>query len=150
MTNDTLRTPAALASGSAAARPPGPAFSDVARRADANARRDRDAPRDGDEPDAHWWVAPLAGTVGAPALLLLSASAADMWSAVPALLVAGLLLPLAVVVPSWFLARRRERRQLRVTLAALACGLAAGFPVLLTVVGVVVLLVMLLTGNITA
>ncbi|WP_137994168.1 hypothetical protein [Streptomyces vilmorinianum] len=102
----------------------------------------------GDEPDPRWWVAPLVGSVVAPVLAVAAAGSQGMWADAPFMLVGSLVSAFALIVPSWFLARTRRRHQRRITLAALGCGLAAGFPLLLATVGWTVLIVMLLTGNV--
>ncbi|KQX59379.1 MULTISPECIES: hypothetical protein [unclassified Streptomyces] len=102
----------------------------------------------GDEADPRWWVPPLAATLLSPLLSLMAVAAMDMLTALPVLLISGFLLPFAAVVPSWCLARTRRRRQARINLAVVACGLAAGYPGLLIGVGSTVFFVMLLTGNV--
>ncbi|MFD8642148.1 hypothetical protein ACFV14_17800 [Streptomyces zaomyceticus] len=102
----------------------------------------------GDATDPRWWVAPLAATVVAPLLSFLVAVWADLFTALPVLLIGGFALPLALVVPGWCLARTRRRRQARINLAALACLLAVAYPALIGGIGVIFFVVMLLTGNI--
>ncbi|MFD9045433.1 hypothetical protein [Streptomyces zaomyceticus] len=102
----------------------------------------------GDETDPRWWVAPLAATVVAPLLSFLVAVWADLFTALPVFLIGGFVLPLALVVPGWCLARTRRRRQARINLAALACLLAVAYPALIGGIGVAIFVVMLLTGNI--
>ncbi|GHG34079.1 hypothetical protein [Streptomyces zaomyceticus] len=102
----------------------------------------------GDETDPRWWVAPLAATVVAPLLSFLVAVRADLFTALPVFLIGGFVLPLALVVPGWCLARTRRRRQARINLAALACLLAVAYPALIGGIGVAIFVVMLLTGNI--
>ncbi|WP_405871861.1 hypothetical protein OHB11_16980 [Streptomyces zaomyceticus] len=102
----------------------------------------------GDETDPRWWMAPLAATVVAPLLSFLMAVWADLFTALPVFLIGGFVLPLALVVPGWCLARTRRRRQARIDLATLACCLAVAYPALIGGIGVAVFVVMLLTGNI--
>lgn len=102
----------------------------------------------GDATDPRWWVAPLAATVVAPLLSFLVALWADLFTALPVLLIGGFALPLTLVVPGWCLARTRRRRQARINLATLACLLAVAYPALIGGIGVVFFAVMLLTGNI--
>ncbi|MFC8759203.1 hypothetical protein ACFUAG_00555 [Streptomyces sp. NPDC057193] len=101
----------------------------------------------GDEADPRWWVAPLVATLLAPLLSLAVAVRADLFTALPAILIGGFVLPLALVAPSWFLARTRRRRRTRTHLAVAACGLAAGYPGLLAGIGWTVFVVMVLTGH---
>ncbi|MFF2779722.1 hypothetical protein ACFVU3_33080 [Streptomyces sp. NPDC058052] len=103
--------------------------------------------RPADAPDPLWWVAPLAGTLGAPVLLLLTGSTVELLSAHPVVIAVSFLVPLLVALPGWFLARTTRRRRTRIGLAGLACAIAAAYPQILGGLGVVVLLVMLVTGN---
>lgn len=104
----------------------------------------------GDEADPRWWVAPLVATVAAPLLSFLAALWGDLFTALPVFLIGGFVLPLALVVPSWCLARTRRRRQARTILAALACFLAVTYQALIVSIGVAIIVVMFLTGNIQA
>ncbi|MEU9295241.1 hypothetical protein [Streptomyces sp. NPDC048266] len=101
----------------------------------------------GDEADPRWWVAPLVATLLAPLLSLAVAVRADLFTALPVILIGGFVLPLALVTPSWFLARTRRRRKARTDLAVAACGLAAGYPGLLAGIGWTVFVVMVITGH---
>ncbi|WP_435974721.1 hypothetical protein [Streptomyces sp. Qhu_M48] len=107
-----------------------------------------DAPAPGDEADPRWWVPPLVATVLAPPLSWAAAGAGGMFAAVPVFLISGFVLPFAFVVPSWFLARTRRRRRTRISLATVACAVAAGFPTAVSGVLWTVFIVMLLTGNV--
>ncbi|MER5964895.1 hypothetical protein [Streptomyces sp. NPDC002057] len=102
----------------------------------------------GDEADPRWWVPPLVATVLVPPLSWAAAGAGGMFADVPVFLVGGFVLPFAFVVPSWFLARTRRRRRTRVSLATVACAVAAGFPTAVSGVLWTVFIVMLLTGNV--
>ncbi|MGW0117643.1 hypothetical protein [Streptomyces sp. NPDC003327] len=102
-----------------------------------------------DAPDPQWWAAPLTGSLGAPLLLLLSGSTVDLFTGAPAIVALGFLLPLALALPGWFLARTRRRRPTRIVLAALACLVAATYPALLITFGTGYFFVMLVTGHVT-
>ncbi|MFF5787135.1 hypothetical protein ACFY8P_19460 [Streptomyces sp. NPDC012693] len=101
----------------------------------------------GDRADPRWWVAPLVATLLAPLLSLAVAVRADLFTALPVILIGGFVLPLALVAASWFLARTRRRRKARTNLAVAACGLAAGYPGLLAGIGWTVFVVMVITGH---
>ncbi|MER5310266.1 hypothetical protein ABT034_21045 [Streptomyces sp. NPDC002773] len=105
------------------------------------------APAPGDD-DPRWWVFPLAATVLAPLLSFWVAGGAELFSALPVFLVGGFVVPFAFVVPAWCLARTQRRRQARVSLAVLACGLAVVYPALIDAIGWMVFFVLLLTGNV--
>ncbi|MFF7442544.1 hypothetical protein [Streptomyces sp. NPDC008122] len=105
-------------------------------------------PVSGDAADPRWWVPPLVATLLAPLLSYRAAGVADLFTGLPVFLIGGFVLPFAFILPSWFLARNRRRRQARIGLAAVACVLAAGFPVLLEGAAWTTFLVMLLTGNV--
>ncbi|MFB9606391.1 hypothetical protein ACFFTQ_25805 [Streptomyces roseofulvus] len=107
-----------------------------------------DAP--GDAADPRWWGPPLAATLVAPVLSGAAAAAGGLFTALPVFLAAGFLLPLAVVAPGWFLARTVRRRRARIRLAVTGCALAAVYPLLLTQVAWMYVVVMLLTGNVRA
>ncbi|MFD8012690.1 hypothetical protein [Streptomyces sp. NPDC058955] len=104
----------------------------------------------GDAADPRWWGPTLAGTLLAPVLSCGAAVAGDLFTALPVVLAAGFVLPLAVVAPGWFLARTVRRRRTRVRLAVTGCALAAAYPLLLTQLGWTYFFVMLLTGNVRA
>ncbi|MEV4949997.1 hypothetical protein [Streptomyces sp. NPDC053755] len=104
----------------------------------------------GDAPDPWWWVVPLGATVAAPLLAGLAARTDSLFAPGSFLFAGSLAASLALILPAWFGARTRRRRPARVGLGVSGCVLALGFPLLVATVGWGVLLVMLLTGNITA
>ncbi|MFF7181918.1 hypothetical protein [Streptomyces sp. NPDC008121] len=104
----------------------------------------------GDVADPRWWVAPLCATVAAPPLAALAAAEDNLFAPGPFLFGGSLVAALALILPAWFLARTRGRRRSRIGLSVSGAALALAFPVLLTVVGWAVLVVLLLTGNWTA
>ncbi|MFJ8664345.1 hypothetical protein [Streptomyces sp. NPDC093600] len=104
----------------------------------------------GDAPDPQWWVPPLVATVAAPLLAAVVSGAENLFAPGSFMFAGSLLTSLALILPTWFLARTRRRRATRVGLAASGCALALAFPFLLATVGWIVLIVMLLTGNVRA
>ncbi|MCX4982574.1 hypothetical protein [Streptomyces sp. NBC_00572] len=101
----------------------------------------------GDVPDAHWWVAPLVGSLVSPLLLMATASG-SMWGSAWFMLVGSLVCASAFLVPSWCLVRTRRRRPARIILAAIGAAAPVLFPSLVGAIGWIAFLVMLLTGNI--
>ncbi|MEU1482479.1 hypothetical protein [Streptomyces sp. NPDC005752] len=100
------------------------------------------------EPERHWWVAPLTGTVLAPALAAAVSSAENTFADRAFLFTGGLLLSYALILPSWFLARAPALGRRRNGLVLGGCMTAAFFPAVVSMAGWTLFLVMLFTGHI--
>ncbi|MFE6185315.1 hypothetical protein ACFQ6U_12920 [Streptomyces sp. NPDC056465] len=96
------------------------------------------------EPEPRGWAAPLTGTVAAPALSAAVSSAENAFADRTFLLAGGLLLSYALILPSWFPARRQRRNGLVLS----GCAVAALSLAMISTLGWAVSLVALLTGHI--
>jgi hypothetical protein len=100
------------------------------------------------ESQPRWWVAPLTGTLVAPALAFTVSRVENTFADRPFLLTGSMVLAYALILPSWFAGRTPARGRRRNCLVVSGCAIAAYFPALISALGWTLFVVMLFSGQV--